>query len=288
MRRTRLGERQVLQMVARAAMVRKLNEDYPDRFWLKGGGLLYHVYKGPRASFVDTDLSEPTTTGTVPDVTKALEIKDQRGFTLLGEDGTWTGNSEILKGRRIPFTVTGYQAQVKDRLITVTVAVREAEVLDPPDGKLHFQAQTLLSEDNEFEVKGLSLEELSAEKVLGWCLKDGLYKHFSDLAQIARDHGHDLDQAKITDLIKEKFRSEREADESAGNYRRLDLVRPADLNKRFATETRLQAIRTSWRGAIDSQIWLLNEERDRGDTVADAENAIELIEGFWVPIIGGL
>ena len=53
-----LQSRQVMMLVARCALVKHLAEQYGDRFILKGGALLYHVYGTPRVSFLDTDYAE--------------------------------------------------------------------------------------------------------------------------------------------------------------------------------------------------------------------------------------
>ena len=283
MRRTRVGEDNVMKMVARAALVRELSVRYPDTFWLKGGALLFHVYDGCRASFVDTDFADPTKKVTARDVERVLSIKGE-GFELKAEDGVWSGSAEIVKGERIPFTIVGFAADALKNRVNVSVSVREAEVDDPLDHPVTFDASRLLAEDACFPVQGLSREELAAEKMLAWCLKDELFKHFSDLAMIARDH-NDIDQEKTVGLIAKKFRAECKADETKGAYARHRLKRPADLATRFATEARLAEVRAAWPNALDTTIWLLANERGAEMTLADVENVIALNQGFWVPLI---
>jgi hypothetical protein len=65
----------------------------------------------------------------------------------------------------------------------------------------------MLADASSFQVLGLSLEELAAEKVLGWASKD-LPKHYIDLAYIARNHASTMSLDRSGELIVEKFERE--------------------------------------------------------------------------------
>jgi hypothetical protein len=56
----------------------------------------------------------------------------------------------------------------------MSVSIREAEVLDRRE-KMLYDSFDLLQGENIFYVNGLSLEELAAEKTLGWTTKEGNY-----------------------------------------------------------------------------------------------------------------
>jgi hypothetical protein len=288
MRETRLGEDDVLRLVARAAMVRELARRYPDRFVLKGGALLFHVHKTPRASFVDTDLADPTGDANVDYVQESLLIEGDDGFALKATDGQWTSTGEILKGARIPFSVHEFKAQVKSKgNLTVSVSVRKAEVLDGI-ATVRFDATDLLADDAIFDVKALSLNELPAEKILGWCLKPDLFKHFADLAILARDHRSAITRDRVQEMLRDKFSAEKQADETRSLYRHYGLARPSDLNKRFLTNERLESIRAGWQAALENAIWLTAAEIGRTDSLTDPDVAIGLVQGFWEPVVRDL
>src|ERR1017187_1049469 len=78
--RTGLPARQVLLLLARCALVRHLTDTYGDRFILKGGALLYHVYHAQRVSFVDTDFADIKTHVADPgEIEAAMTIRSPDG-----------------------------------------------------------------------------------------------------------------------------------------------------------------------------------------------------------------
>ena len=137
---------------------------------------------------------------------KALATDGAYGFELHPEDGQWTTENQLFDGRT-PFSIDGITlgSRKADRELKISVSVRPGEWLDP--GAALMYTDRLLADDHVFWVNGLSKEELSAEKILGWCSKP-LPKHLVDLACIARDHAQDLDLGKVADLLDRKFQEE--------------------------------------------------------------------------------
>lgn len=67
---TGVPKEQLLLIVARSALIRKLATDpkTKERFVVKGGTLLYHVYGAQRMSVRDADLAHPSDDELLPDV----------------------------------------------------------------------------------------------------------------------------------------------------------------------------------------------------------------------------
>jgi hypothetical protein len=76
------------------------------------------------------------------------------------------------------------------------------------------------------QVLGLSLEELAAEKVLGWASK-GLPKRYIDLACITRSNASAMNLDGTGELIVEKFERERQQ----RRYRQLDTPARGDVQR---------------------------------------------------------
>lgn len=78
---------------------------------------------------------------------------------------------------------------------------------------------------------GLSLEELGAEKVLGWSSKNQS-RHYFDLAYIGRDYVGAPDADNAANLIRRKFAHEAHG---SGRYRHIrNLGEPAAPSRRRA------------------------------------------------------
>jgi|ERR1035437_1454759 predicted nucleotidyltransferase component of viral defense system len=268
MEKTGLPESRVLFLVARSALVRYLATEFADRFWLKGGALLYHVYDSPRVSFVDTDFA---------DISKhkvnELELEniftiEGDGFLIAADHGQWTTEGEIIKAK-VPFYLNNFRTtRGKDSKIKISVSVRQAEILDKGE-KLIYNAKGLLYGANTFLVNGLTLEELAAEKTLAWCLKVDLFKHYSDLALIARDFSVGFDIEKYKKMLISKFEAEKEMPETKGLYRSLRLNSPDDLFDCFSLSTKIASARKSWDFALDQQLWFTKAEKLRETSLTD-------------------
>ncbi len=223
---------------------------------LKGGTLLSNVYLSPRQSIKDADYTylDPQTLR-APELERALTIHGEYGFYLAPEEA-FSFDREMFDGEP-PFSMDGIALGLrdKDQELKITVSVRAGERLDPPTEKL-FYYDPLLARDNTFEVNGLTRDELSAEKILGWCSKP-LSKHFVDLAYLAREHHDHIDHAKVADLVRRKFKAE-------GRNRRYTAIgirRPAHLVDSFAAPSKLSDLRENWERLIDTELLFLPSER---------------------------
>ena len=92
-----LTREQCLLIVARSAVVRYLaSRQQP--FVLKGGALLHHVYESPRYSIKDADFTRVDAPDLMlDDLLKTLKIRDDSGFELDPELGTWTTENELFR-----------------------------------------------------------------------------------------------------------------------------------------------------------------------------------------------
>lgn len=128
-------------------------------------------------------------------------------------------------------------------------------------------------------MSGLTLNEVAAEKILAWCLKEDLDKHFADLAILARDHPAEIDRGRVVELVAEKFNRERRATETRNLYE--GLTNPADLTPRFLDEGRLERLRAGWSGMIGTRIWLRRNEQGNARSIADVANVEGLVREYW-------
>jgi hypothetical protein len=182
--RTGLARAQILTMVAKSAAVRHVatNVEGGDRFVLKGGTLLTHVYRSPRQSIADADYLHLDGEIQTDQVEEALDFSEG-DFTMAAEM-RYDDAKASFEGKGV-FSFEDIRiSRQRDRELRITVSIRQGERLDPPGEPLYYHDPTLLG-DSVFAVEGLTINELSAEKLLGWCSKD-LPKHFVDLAYVAR------------------------------------------------------------------------------------------------------
>jgi hypothetical protein len=291
MRRTGLPARQVLLLLARCGLVRHLSEHHFDRFILKGGGLLYHVYGTNRVSFVDTDFAD--TESVVADpvaMERLLTIRSPDGFELTTTpDGRWQEKGSILSGRRLRFTISNLRlVGGGEGRVNVSVSFRKGERLVAPERELYFDSEGLLADDEPFKVNGLVLDEVAAEKIIAWCLKDEHYKHLADLALLARDHRHELDRNRVADLIVQKFEHERDAMETRIAYRARALRVPIDLQRSFLAPERLAAVHAGWADQVGVSIWMRPEEQRRHRSLTDSRNVEALVREYWAEVVTAL
>ena len=112
-RRAGLPPQQVMMLVARCALVKHLAAEHGDRFVLKGGALLYHVYGTPRVSFVDTDYAEIETRGAPDpiDVERDIVFVDRaNGYSLkTSPDGRWDEQGYMVRAHNLTYTLDSFQ-----------------------------------------------------------------------------------------------------------------------------------------------------------------------------------
>lgn len=282
--RTGLARAQLLMLVAKSATVRHLaqNPKTRDLFILKGGTLLSNVYQSPRQSVKDADYTylEPHTLD-VQDLERALTVRGEYGFHL-DPTGNFSFTRDMFEGEA-SFSMDGITLgrRATDRELKITVSVRAGERLDPPTEPL-FYHDPLLAADTTFEVNGLTRDELSAEKLLGWCSKP-LSKHFVDLAYIGREHAEHIDHDNVADLVARKFASEKQM----GRYKGLGARSVADLPRHFADRRKLHSLREDWNRLIDAELLFLPSELGRSSeqTLTNPDNVERLCLEFWEPTL---
>jgi predicted nucleotidyltransferase component of viral defense system len=279
---TGLTREQLLLVVAKSALVRHLaTGPDKDRFVLKGGTLLAHVYKSPRQSVRDADYTyiDPTLP-TVDDLIEMLRVSGTNGFSLDPAEARWTTGTDIYEAKGMTFSIENITLARRGRrgsALDISMSVRSGECLDGAVPLIY--TDVMLAGDSRFTVLGLSLEELAAEKVLGWASKDQA-RHYIDLAYIARDHGDTLDADKAAALICEKYAREGHG----GRYRLIRNV--SELAGTFSAPARIKVIRDSWTEDIGTQILFLPEEEDRPeDSLADFANVERYVNEVWAPIL---
>jgi len=270
--RTGLVRNQLLLMVAKSAAVRHIAQGpYSEHFVLKGGTLLTHVYSSPRQSIQDADyLHRQAETVSAPELEQAL-LGDSQGITFEPAFSYQAGR-EQFRGT-VEFTFDDIVIR-RSRPLRVSVSVRPGEWLDSPRSPLDYH-DPLLAEHNTFKVQGLSLNELAAEKLLGWCSKD-LPKHLVDLAYIAREHPAEIDHELVARLVAQKFAHEG----GRGRYRELGITGVAQLPGHFSDRRRLDEVMHD-RGLGDLFFALAEQRRPAEQTLTSTANIERLALGFW-------
>ena len=277
--RTGLTRAQLVRMVGKSAAIRHIaGHEHREQFVLKGGSLLTHVYGSPRQSIADADYVhlEPDTVKS-PDLDDAFTV-NEGGFAMSAvfryeyEKG--------FKGRAV-FEIEGVEITTRDRKtreLNVTISIRRGEWLDPSDKPLVYRDH-LLAGESTFEVQGLTIAELSAEKVLAWCSKD-LSKHLVDVAYVEREHGAGLDYERVADLVGKKFAIEK----NDYRYRALGLTSVRQLGTRFTDADRLRnLLHRDWaRVATDELFFLPGEQtHGEGERLTEAVNVERLALAYW-------
>lgn len=212
-----------------------------------------------------------------------LRVPGTNGFHLDPAEARWTTGADIYEAKGMKFSIEDITVVPRSRgrgrgnTLDMSVSVRSGECLDGPIPLIY--TDTMLAGEHRFSVIGLSLEELAAEKVLGWASKDQS-RHFIDLAYIARDYREVLDGEKAATLICGKF----EREKSSGRYRNIRTV--SQLADAFSAPARIKLIRDSWTDDLGTQILFLPEEEDRAEgSLADFANAERYVNEVWVPIL---
>jgi hypothetical protein len=275
--RTGLARNQLLLMVAKSAAVRHIAQGpHSEHFVLKGGTLLTHVYNSPRQSIQDADyLHRQAETVTGPELEQAL-LRDTEGITF-DPAFSFDAGQEQFRGT-VGFSFDDIAIR-RSRPLKVSVSVRPGEWLDPSPTPLHYH-DPLLAESGAFKVQGLSLNELAAEKLLGWCSKD-LAKHLVDLAYIAREHPTAIDHGLVARLVTQKFAHEGRR----GRYRALGVNRAAQLPGLFTDRRRLDEV--LHRQGLHDLFFALGEQQRPGDqTLTNTANIERLAIGFWETTLG--
>ena len=275
---------QLIILAAKSATVRHLatHPDYKDRFVLKGGTLLAHVYNSTRQSIADADYTyvDPDSLKT-PDLEDALTVDGEHGLYIDPEDMQWSYDNELFEGK-VPFALDGIQLsrRAHERRLKVTVSVRAGERLDPCDPQLYYDG--LLADDRAFHVTCLTRNELSSEKLLGWSSKP-LSKHFFDLAYVARDHAEHIDHTLVADLVKEKFSAERKGSRYVG----ARIYSTSDLAAAFGSAEKLKTLADDWERFTRDDLLTLPRERELPTELMldKIDNVQRLALDFWRPTL---
>jgi predicted nucleotidyltransferase component of viral defense system len=282
--RTGLPREQLLIMVAKSAAVRHVatHAGQGPLLVLKGGTLLTHVYKSPRQSIADVDYLhlEPDTIN-APEIEQALTLQAHK-FSMETTLGFKVDKFEGKGEFSFDDIEVDYRARrlTRRRELKITVSVKPGERLDPPAEPLFYEDRMLFGV-NQFEIEGLTLNELAAEKLLGWCSK-ALPKHLVDLAYVAREWGHTnkVDAAAVADLVKRKFALEG----GSPRYQKLGIRHTADLPARFTDTRQIKTqLHDIWSDLADDQLFFhKSESAEPADlTLTDPRNIERIALDYW-------
>jgi hypothetical protein len=281
--RTGLLRGQLLLMVGKSAAIRHIaTHEHRDKFVLKGGSLLTHVYGSPRQSIADADYYHlDAETITAPDLDEAFTVSED-GFKLDAEfryrDPKSFEGAALFEIEQVDLSPAPQKKWKGGPELKVTISIRSGEWLHRHDEALYY-ADPLLAGETRFLVQGLSREELGAEKILGWCTKD-LAKHFVDPAYLKRDHDGLLDYEKLASLVARKFTAEK----GEYRYRELGIDSLEKLGSRFLDNQRIaDLIHGDWARLSSSDILFLPQESARGEeeTLTSAVNVERFGRAFW-------
>jgi predicted nucleotidyltransferase component of viral defense system len=284
--RTGLLRSQLLMMVAKSAAVRHVatKAEDGDLFVLKGGTLLTHVYKSPRQSVADADYLHLDTDEVIaPKLEEALRFTEG-GFTM-DPYLSFDAGRESFAGKGV-FSFDDIRiTKRRDRELKITVSVRPGERLDPPTRDLYYSDSTLTG-TTTFLIEGLTVNELCAEKLLGWSSKD-LPKHLVDLAYVARELEGEVSHDRVASLVRDKFAIEGRAD----RYHRQRITKPSDLVPRFTDPERIGTLlHNDWSRLSQDEVFFLPAESTRPDdeVLLDSRNVERLALEFWEPTLAQL
>ena len=127
-------------------------------------------------------------------------------------------------------------------------------------------------------MNGLTVNELAAEKILGWCGK-ALVKHILDLAYIARALHEQVDKNRVAELVEAKFRDEA----GAFRYRSAGIRSTRDVASTFLGDSKREFLHGDWRRFASEELFLLPGEEGRSDdgSLTTSENIERLAREFW-------
>jgi predicted nucleotidyltransferase component of viral defense system len=286
--RTGLLQDDLLRIAAKSAMVRHVARHpvYGPQFVLKGGTLLHHVYHSKRMSIADADYTYVDRTElTVPKIEEAFKIDGAGGFFLFPEQEAWPAGNEIFDGRKVPWRIEirDLASDATVDTMHISISIRKGERIDIPKQQLYY-SDPLLNGDDFFEVNGLTLEELAAEKLLGWCSK-AMPKHAIDLAYIARDKSDELDTARVTELVLKKYAVE----SGSPRYSDAGIRNQVDLHEAIAGDA-LEAAADDWVNVIQNDLRFTTIEglRPFEQRLTNFERVEDFLREFWTPRLIGL
>lgn len=281
--RTGLARNQILMMVAKSAAVRHVatSPDGDKRFVLKGGTLLTHVYQSPRQSIGDADYLH-LDRDTIETDTVEAALRFREGTFTMEPSLRYDDRTDSFSGKGV-FSFEDIQIRRKrDRELKITVSVRTGERLDEPEEELIYRDPTLTGV-KAFPIEGLTINELSSEKILAWSSKD-LAKHLVDLAYVAREWEAKVDHDRVAELVRQKFAVEGRS----RRYRDLGISTPAHLVARFRDPERLKRLlHDGWeRLARDEVFFLPAEEQIASERqLVVARNVEAFALEFWEPTL---
>lgn len=285
--KTGIAEAECLQIVAKSASIRAMAHKYGKRFVLKGGTLLYHVYKSRRASYKDADLAEKGGHYEDPDELGRVLTITEGTFQLRGNAGRWGWGEDLIEGLEIPVDLGIKVALPRYKRLKITVSLRQSEQLDPPKEPL-FYTDEMLADESTFEVSGLTLNELAAEKIIGWALR-GEPKHYADLGLIGRDHVSHIDADKVEDFTRRKIASERQMEATRSFYVAKGVRGPADLAKHFRSPALAGRLhQRNWENVLGADLAFMAEEEEEAEPFTDVQNVKKVVESVWGPVLDRL
>src|SRR4051812_2168213 len=152
-------------MVAKSAAVRHVaqtNEE-GNELVLKGGTLLTHVYKSPRQSVGDADYLHLNREVMTDDLEQAMKVEE--GSFSMTPELSYDERSQSFSGKGV-FSFEDIRiSRRRDRELKITVSIRAGERIDKPERTLEYSDPTLAG-TSSFPIEGLTINELSAEKIL--------------------------------------------------------------------------------------------------------------------------
>jgi hypothetical protein len=135
----------------------------------------------------------------------------------------------------------------------------------------------LLAENQTFEVSGLSIEELAAEKILGWVLRR-LPKNYVDLAIIGHRYGTELDQSEVVRCLGLKVEIERSHPELRRPYDYNEVRSLGDLAQKFDDPARAGALHAAkFEQQVGTEIVLDDRGNRHIDGLEDVRRVKELV-----------
>lgn len=170
-----------------------------------GGGMAMRTYGSQRVTVYDADLA--TTTLTSRDHLHDLLAYEDRDIEITPAPLVPTADSgKVWKSDPVRFEPYALTLPLTDddKTFKVDIATyglldtgRERELSDP-------YGLDLWETGGAPSVLVMSLEEIAAEKTLGWCAHR-LYKHYADLAFIGHQLADQIDPGKLRDLTEAKL-----------------------------------------------------------------------------------